>query len=84
MESLWEKQTSVVIFFRRWGCVFCRLWAHDLKEISPILKENNVRLVGVGPENIGVEEFVAGNFFDGGNANFCLFCLRSTDFIAFF
>jgi prostamide/prostaglandin F2alpha synthase len=73
MESLWEKQTSVVIFFRRWGCVFCRLWAHDLKEISPILKENNVRLVGVGPENIGVEEFVAGNFFDGGIANFCHF-----------
>lgn len=66
MESLWEKQTSVVIFFRRWGCVFCRLWAHELKEISPILKENNVRLVGVGPEDIGVEEFVAGNFFDGG------------------
>ncbi|CAB3364056.1 Hypothetical predicted protein [Cloeon dipterum] len=65
MSSVWEKQTSVIIFFRRWGCVFCRLWAHDLKQISPLLKENNVRLVGVGPENIGVEDFVAGEFFDG-------------------
>jgi prostamide/prostaglandin F2alpha synthase len=79
MESLWEKQTSVVIFFRRWGCVFCRLWAHDLKEISPILKENNVRLVGVGPENIGVEEFVAGNFFDGGIANSIVVIFPSID-----
>ncbi|XP_059470150.1 prostamide/prostaglandin F synthase-like [Neocloeon triangulifer] len=65
MSTLWETQPTVVVFFRRWGCLFCRLWAHDLKQIAPILKENNVRLVGVGPEDIGVEDFVAGKFFDG-------------------
>jgi len=66
MENLWEKQTSVVIFFRRWGCIFCRLWANDLKEISPLLRENNVRLVGVGPEDVGIQDFQDGKFFDGG------------------
>jgi len=31
----------------------------------PQLKEHNVRLVGVGLEPLGVEEFVEGKFFDG-------------------
>ena len=34
--------------------------------MQPIFKENNVRLVGVGLESIGVEEFIEGKFFDGG------------------
>ena len=33
---------------------------------QPLIKENNVRLVGVGLESIGVEEFIEGKFFDGG------------------
>jgi len=31
----------------------------------PQLKENNVRLVGVGLEPLGLEEFLDGNFFAG-------------------
>ncbi|KAF4529682.1 hypothetical protein B566_EDAN010768 [Ephemera danica] len=65
MESLWKNETCVIIFFRRWGCLFCRLWAHDLKEISPILKQNNIRLIGVGPEEIGIQDFTEGKYFDG-------------------
>jgi len=33
--------------------------------LQPIFKENNVRLVGVGVEPLGVEEFIEGKFFDG-------------------
>jgi len=33
--------------------------------LQPIFKENHVRLVGVGLESIGVEEFIEGKFFDG-------------------
>ena len=34
--------------------------------MQPIFKENNVRLVGVGLEPLGLEEFIEGKFFDGG------------------
>jgi len=33
--------------------------------LQPIFKENNVRLIGVGVEPLGVEEFIEGKFFDG-------------------
>jgi len=33
--------------------------------LQPIFKRHDVRLVGVGLEHYGVEEFVEGNFFDG-------------------
>lgn len=33
--------------------------------MQPILKENNVRLIGVGLEPLGMEEFIQGKFFDG-------------------
>lgn len=33
--------------------------------MKPILDRHNVRFVGVGVEELGVEEFVAGKFFDG-------------------
>lgn len=66
LESLWKEKSCVIIFFRRWGCLFCRQWAKDLGQISNILNNNNIRLIGVGPEELGVEEFRDGKFFDGG------------------
>lgn len=65
MSSLWATQPLVAIFFRRWGCIFCRLWAKEVSKIAPQLKKNGVRLVGVGVEDIGVREFGDGKFFDG-------------------
>lgn len=34
--------------------------------MKPILDRHNVRFIGVGVEELGVEEFVSGKFFDGG------------------
>ena len=34
--------------------------------MHPQLKEHGVRLVGVGLEELGVEEFVDGQYFSGG------------------
>ncbi|XP_067005510.2 prostamide/prostaglandin F synthase isoform X2 [Anabrus simplex] len=65
LESLWKDKACVIIFFRRWGCVFCRVWAKEISKIAPVLRENNVRLIGVGVEELGVEDFVNGKFFDG-------------------
>lgn len=42
-----------------------RLAAKEISSLLPALKEANVRLVGVGLEKLGVEEFIEGKFFDG-------------------
>ncbi|KAL0810357.1 hypothetical protein ABMA28_010506 [Loxostege sticticalis] len=65
LKSFWEDQNAAVIFFRRWGCMFCRLWAKELGEIAPILAKHNIKLVGVGVEEAGSKDFVDGKFFDG-------------------
>lgn len=65
LKSFWEDQNVAIIFFRRWGCMLCRLWAKELTEISPILKKHNIKLVGVGVEEIGSKEFADGKYFDG-------------------
>merc|ERR1711892_64906 len=44
---------------------FCRLAAKEISSILPQLKKNNVRLIGVGLEPLGLEQFLEGNFFDG-------------------
>lgn len=65
LKSFWEQQNVAIVFFRRWGCMFCRLWAKELSEIAPILKQHNIKLVGVGVEEAGSKEFSEGKFFDG-------------------
>lgn len=65
LESLWKDSTTVVIFLRRFGCIFCRQSAMEISKIIPQLKENNVRLFAVGLEDFGHEEFIQGNYFKG-------------------
>ncbi|KAM3968725.1 prostamide/prostaglandin F synthase [Aphomia sociella] len=65
LRSFWQNQNVAIIFFRRWGCMLCRLWAKELAEIAPVLERNNVKLVGIGVEEAGSKEFVEGKFFDG-------------------
>lgn len=65
MKSLWENQDCVIVFLRRFGWQFCRLAAKQLSDIKPQLDAHNVRLVGIGVEELGVEDFVNGKFFAG-------------------
>lgn len=37
----------------------------EISKLLPILNKNNVRLVAVGLEDLGYEEFVQGNYFEG-------------------
>jgi len=64
-KELWKEQTCVIIFLRRFGWPFCRLAAREISQIHSQLKENNTRLIAIGLEQLGVEEFVEGNFFSG-------------------
>jgi len=45
--------------------MFCRLAAQELSLLAPRLSQENVRLVGVGLEPLGVEEFVERKFWLG-------------------
>ncbi|XP_058530399.1 prostamide/prostaglandin F synthase [Ochotona princeps] len=65
LRSLWREQPCVVAGLRRFGCVLCRWMAQDLSSLSGLLKENGVRLVGVGPEALGLQEFLDGGYFSG-------------------
>ena len=47
----------------------CRAWALDLSSIKPQLDAQGIGLVGVGVEELGVQAFVDGKYFDGGNEN---------------
>lgn len=66
LQSLWAKQTAVVVFLRRFGWQLCRLWSTELSSVKPQLDAHNVKLCGVGLEELGLEEFQEGKFFTGG------------------
>lgn len=66
LQSLWAKQTAVVVFLRRFGWPLCRLWSTELSSVKPQLDAHGVRLCGIGLEEFGVEEFQEGKFFTGG------------------
>jgi len=63
--SFWSGGKAVVFFMRRFGCVLCRHTAFKLSKLAPQLAEHNVRLVAIGPEPLGYEEFKEGKFFAG-------------------
>lgn len=31
LKRFWEDQNVAIIFFRRWGCMLCRLWAKEVR-----------------------------------------------------
>eukprot|EP00249_Psilotum_nudum_P037018 c9304_g1_i1 orf=344-985(-) len=63
--SFWENQTAVVHILRRFGCRLCRANALELQKIVPILEANNIRVVAVGIEKLGLEEFQQGGYWNG-------------------
>ncbi|KAG5836071.1 prostamide/prostaglandin F synthase [Anguilla rostrata] len=65
LRSLWRDQAVVIFFLRRFGCQVCRWTAVEVSKLKEDLRANNVALVGVGPEEIGLKEFQDGCFFKG-------------------
>jgi len=45
--------------------VYCRLGAREISALKPILDQHDTKLIGVGLEKLGVEDFMEGNFFNG-------------------
>lgn len=65
VEDFWANGPCVIHFMRRFGCQYCRLVAQRISLIKPLLDDHNVRLIGVGVENFGVEDFINEGFFTG-------------------
>ncbi|XP_034609059.1 prostamide/prostaglandin F synthase isoform X2 [Trachemys scripta elegans] len=63
--ALWRDQPCVVLFLRRFGCQVCRWIAKETSKLKELLDSHNVRLIGVGPESVGLQEFIDGNYFKG-------------------
>ena len=66
LSTLWEKQACIIHFMRRFGWPACRLGASELSSLKPQLDEADIRLVGVGLEDLGAQDFVDGKFWQGG------------------
>lgn len=66
LRSLWQDKACVVAGLRRFGCMVCRWIAQDLSNLRSFLDQHDVRLVGVGPEALGLQEFLDGGYFSGG------------------
>uniref|UniRef100_A0A3P9MLA4 Prostamide/prostaglandin F synthase n=1 Tax=Oryzias latipes TaxID=8090 RepID=A0A3P9MLA4_ORYLA len=65
LQSLWQEQPVVLFFLRRFGCQVCRWMASEISKLEPDLRASGVSLVGVGPEEVGLQEFKEGGFFKG-------------------
>ncbi|XP_073513909.1 prostamide/prostaglandin F synthase-like [Phyllobates terribilis] len=65
LQSLWRDHTSVLFFLRRFGCQVCRWMAKEVSKLQDSFGDNQIRLIGIGPESLGLEEFVDGKFFTG-------------------
>ncbi|XP_058848921.1 prostamide/prostaglandin F synthase [Acipenser ruthenus] len=65
LQSLWQDRSVVLFFLRRFGCQVCRWTATEVSKLKEDLSENGVALVGVGPEEAGLQEFQEGGYFKG-------------------
>ena len=55
---------SIVRNFKTYKLI--RWISKELNQIKSVLESNNFKLVGVGPEKLGSEDFIKGNFWSGG------------------
>ncbi|KAM3878032.1 prostamide/prostaglandin F synthase [Diretmus argenteus] len=65
LQSLWQEKPLVLFFLRRFGCQVCRWMASEVSKLEPDLRAGGVALVGIGPEETGLEAFRDGGFFKG-------------------
>ncbi|XP_029908015.1 prostamide/prostaglandin F synthase [Myripristis murdjan] len=65
LQALWQERPVVLLFLRRFGCQVCRWMASETSKIEADLRASGVQLVGIGPEETGLKEFMEGGFFKG-------------------
>ncbi|KAJ9090494.1 hypothetical protein DSO57_1001952 [Entomophthora muscae] len=64
LSDLWRDQVVILKVLRRFGCPLCRYESRLLSDLKPYFDELNVRLVGVGFEEVGLQEFMDGKYWE--------------------
>ena len=69
--SIWSRDAGghdgpvLFILFRRFGCSLCQMTAMNFSALKPFFDAKNVKMVGVGVEEAGYDNFVERGFFMG-------------------
>ncbi len=58
-------QASLVVMMRRFGCILCRHSALRISRNESLFRSNNIRLIAIAPEMLGLEEFQEGKYWSG-------------------
>ncbi|KAJ9054196.1 hypothetical protein DSO57_1017159 [Entomophthora muscae] len=64
VSSLWKSKTVLLKVLRRFGCPLCRYESRLLSELKPEFEFLGIRLVAIGFERVGLEDFIAGGFWE--------------------
>lgn len=64
LSDLWRDQVVILKVLHKPGCKLCRYEQERLQALKPDFAGLNVRLVGVGFEQMDLHEFVGGNYLD--------------------
>ncbi|KAJ9074269.1 hypothetical protein DSO57_1007961 [Entomophthora muscae] len=62
--DLWKEHTVILKVLRRFGCPLCRYESRLLSNLKPEFDRLNVRLVGIGFEEVGLQEFLDGKYWE--------------------
>lgn len=64
VSEMWNKKTVILKVLRRFGCPLCRYESRLLSELKPDFDDLDVRLIAIGCENIGFDEFLYGGYWN--------------------
>lgn len=65
LSTFWNDQPVLIHVLRRFGCQLCRGGAVEMGKIFPDLEAHGVRIIGIGIEKVGLEDFQKGGFWKG-------------------
>ncbi|KAI9295636.1 hypothetical protein K502DRAFT_364833 [Neoconidiobolus thromboides FSU 785] len=62
--DLWKNNTVILKVLRRFGCPLCRYESRLLSNLKPEFDKLGVRLIGIGFEEVGLQEFIDGKYWE--------------------
>ncbi|KAI9296741.1 hypothetical protein K502DRAFT_323660 [Neoconidiobolus thromboides FSU 785] len=66
LNTLWNNCTVILKVLRRLGCPLCRYESRLLSELKPLFDDLGVKLVAITFDEVGLEDFLSGGFWQWG------------------